>query len=684
MKKQRLKGVVKRLSILLLLMFSLVTEATAAAYPVQVKDARGHMLAIQQRPTAVVCLVPSVTEMLFALNCQDSVVGITHHDTTLAGAQGKPIVGGYFTPSSGAIDALNPDLLIAAPGHTDILEHVAGSRCQVLVMDMHRLDDAARNLRLLGRIFDRKEEAESIIARNDRQIALIKQKVARIPPEKRRRVIRLMGSDTVMAPGDDSFQNEMIAAAGGIPPSFGKTGAIISVTPDEWRRFDPQVIYGCGQDRQVANTFFDKPGWKDVEAVQNRRISYFPCELTCRAATHTGDFISWLAAVIYADTFVDSGSLVQAETITRTRPIDIDLPYVGLARIAYSHIYDFPNKTLMIDFVTPQTIVSTLEGQRSGIVTVGNHYSPPPSWNIDHKKGMNAFQNKIFQVIGITEDKAGFLFTGADMDNLVVRKAEFKDIRVVALVTAGVTSNAQRMSRDSGDYYEPGTINILILTNTTLTPGAMTRAIVTATEAKTAALWDMDIRSSYTSLVNPATGTGSDNVLVVQGTGPVIEYAGGHAKMGELIASAVYAGVQKAILNQNKLTPVRSIFDRLKERKLSIHNLAFSSDCQCSASSGEFAAAVEQTLLDKRWSGFLEAALSLSDAHERGLIGDLGPFRQWSRSVASEIAGADIGIVKDMIRADDLPVVLKTALNAVFTGVRSRITASNNSIGGEP
>jgi ABC-type Fe3+-hydroxamate transport system substrate-binding protein len=173
MKKQRLKGVVKRLSILLLLMFSLVMEATAAAYPVQVKDARGHMLAIQQRPTAVVCLVPSVTEMLFALNCQDSVVGITHHDTTLAGAQGKPIVGGYFTPSSGAIDALNPDLLIAAPGHTDILEHVAGSRCQVLVMDMHRLDDAARNLRLLGRIFDRKEEAESIIARNDRQIALI-------------------------------------------------------------------------------------------------------------------------------------------------------------------------------------------------------------------------------------------------------------------------------------------------------------------------------------------------------------------------------------------------------------------------------------------------------------------------------------------------------------------------------
>jgi ABC-type Fe3+-hydroxamate transport system substrate-binding protein len=605
MKKKQLKGVVNGLTILLLLMFSLATEATAAAYPVQVKDARGHILAIQKRPTAVVCLVPSVTEMIFFLSCQDAVVGITYHDTWLAGSQGKPIVGGYFTPSSGAIDALNPDLLIVAPGHTDILKHVAGGRCQVLVMDMQRLDDAACNLRLLGRIFDKKEEAEAIIARNDQQIAIIKQKVARIPPEKRRRVIRLMGSDSVMAPGDDSFQNEMIAAAGGIPPSFGKTGAIISVTPDEWQRFNPQIIYGCGQDRQVAKAFFDKPGWKDVAAVKNGRISYFPCELTCRAATHTGYFITWLSAVIYADAFADSGNLVQAETITHTRSIDIDLPYISHARIAYSHIYDFPNKTLMIDFVTPQTIVSTLEGQRSGTVTVGNHYSPPPSWNIDHKKGMNAFRNKIFQVIGITE-------------------------------------------------------------------------------AKTAALWDMDIRSSFTSLVNPATGTGSDNILVVQGTGPVIEYTGGHAKMGELIASAVYVGVQEAVLKQNKLTPVRSIFDRLKERNLSVHNLAFSSDCQCSSSSGEFAAAVEQTLLDKRWSGFLEAALSLSDAYERGLVGDLESIRQWSRSVASDIAGADIGTMKDIIRTDGLPIVIKTALNALFTGVQSRLSASNNSTGNTP
>jgi len=56
------------------------------------------------------------------------------------------------------------------------------------------------------------------------------------------------------------------------------------------------------------------------------------------------------------------------------------------------------------------------------------------------------------------------------------------------------------MSRDAGRFYEPGTINIIILTNMALRPRAMTRAVISATEATAAALLDMDIRSAYSPL----------------------------------------------------------------------------------------------------------------------------------------------------------------------------------------
>lgn len=52
-----------------------------------------------------------------------------------------------------------------------------------------------------------------------------------------------MGRDKVTTPGDDSFQNEFIRAAGGIPPQLGKKGSVVDVTLDEWKRFNPLLIF---------------------------------------------------------------------------------------------------------------------------------------------------------------------------------------------------------------------------------------------------------------------------------------------------------------------------------------------------------------------------------------------------------------------------------------------------------
>jgi adenosylcobinamide amidohydrolase len=49
-----------------------------------------------------------------------------------------------------------------------------------------------------------------------------------------------------------------------------------------------------------------------------------------------------------------------------------------------------------------------------------------------------------------------------------------------------------------------------------------------------------------------ATGTGTDNIMVVSGTtGPKVSYTGGHSKIGELIGKAVYEAVVYALEKQN-------------------------------------------------------------------------------------------------------------------------------------
>lgn len=649
----------------------LITGASALAQPIQVTDSKGTRHIFKVPPQRVISLVPSVTEILFEIGAGNAVIGLTYHDATLTGAQDKKLVGGFFQPAIQKIISLDPDLVILADFHKEIIPVLENARLKVFIHDTQSVEQSFETIATLGTLFGKQGPAGRVVEKNRQQINHIRKKLTKAMPE-RKRVIRLMGRKNVMTPGSDSFQNELIRLAGGIPPDFGKKGSVVEVTKEEWIQFNPQVVYGCGGDKTAAEAFFSRPGWDQVDAVKNHQIFYFPCELTCRAATHSGYFVQWLSSMIYTDDFAKLENDILPKKIISSTPVRVDLDYVESASVNTATIYDFENKTLMVDFKQPVTIVSTLEGQRDNILTVGNHYSPPPTWGPGHKMGIDHIRDSILEANNKDPQTTSFLITGANMDNLSVHSKQFKDMKVVALVTAGVMSNAMRMSKDVGHYYEPGTINIIIMTNMELSPRAMTRAIISATEAKTAALDDMDIRSTPTPLAHEATGTGTDNVLVVQGDGVPIKNAGGHTKMGELIAKAVYAGVNEAVLKQNQITANRHIFQRLKERNISLFSLISKVNCDCMSqnniSSGDLSRKVEHLLLEKKYSGFIETALAISDEYEKGLVKDLTLFDTFCRTTASQIAGRPVEYIQNYLGDKDIPTVLKTALNTLVSG----------------
>ena len=142
------------------------------------------------------------------------------------------------------------------------------------------------------------------------------------------------------------------------------------------------------------------------------------------------------------------------------------------------------------------------------------------------------------------------------MEKLAICEKSYQEFKVCCLATAGAKNNALRMGVDVGNWVEKdtffqfasGTINIIILTNVVLTGGAMARAIMTATEAKTAALQDRDVRSTVSPQLQ-ATGTGTDSMIVVSGEDAdmIIRHTGGHTKMGELIAVSTKAAVGEAL-----------------------------------------------------------------------------------------------------------------------------------------
>ena len=646
-----------------LVLFAILLSVVRAG-AVEIADDAGQILNFPAPPSRVVSLLPSVTEAICSMGAAESLVGVTYHDTGLGGVLARArIVGGAFTPQFKIIDDLDPDILIIAPRDFKRAkaERGAGSSCPVLVIDdTLNLPGAEARFRMIGEIFGRSAEAERILRENRELTGLISRKIAKIPEARRRRVICLTpGNGGLMTPGDNSFQAEIIAAAGGIPGKFG-VETVEPVTLDRWREFAPDVVYAVDEEFGKVRELLSRDGWKEAPAVKNGRVHSFPSTLVCRASARVGYFTAWLASTVYDEEFSDVSKLVLPQEIISERAVPLNVPYVKRARIVESRIMDFVHRTLLVDFKKPQKIISTVSGERN-VETAGNSTSPAPTWSIYHKLGFGRSLADLFKVLGLDEGKTDIMVTGADMNNLAIESASYRDMTATAIVTAGVENNAQRASKDAGFWYEPGTINIILMTSHKLSGQALTRAIVTVTEAKTAALWDMDARSAQTPLLNQATGTGTDTVIVVAGEGVPLNSSGGHSKMGELIAEAVHKGVRKAILRQNGKAPFRSVFERLAERDISTYGLIDGSQPE-----------LEELLLSPLYSGFIESALSLSDAGEMGQIADLASFNAWALHVAREIAGRPLERVEDAVLRDDLPPVVRTAFDALCTGLRHR------------
>jgi len=223
-------------------------------------------------------------------------------------------------------------------------------------------------------------------------------------------------------------------------------------------------------------------------------------------------------------------------------------------------------KSLIVRLNERRHLLSTSDGIINGLGAI-NHGAHPLLWKKLAVELATKLQcgGKTYeqQRKGMIADKLGLqpadltlVGTAADMDNLAVVTKQFPPFTVTALVTAGAKSNALRAGTDQGTNIEPsdppaGTINIIVLTNARLTDGALARAVITITEAKTAALQDLKVPSSYTKDAQ-ATGTGTDSVIVVSGsTGPKVTYTGGHSRIGDLVAKVVYQAVLEALEKQN-------------------------------------------------------------------------------------------------------------------------------------
>ncbi len=146
------------------------------------------------------------------------------------------------------------------------------------------------------------------------------------------------------------------------------------------------------------------------------------------------------------------------------------------------------------------------------------------------------------------------LLTTASMNRHAYVCQSEDSIIIEVIATAGVEKTAHRAG-DGYTYYEKdgvfhagGTINLLVFTNCALTDGALTKSLLTITEAKTVALQSIGITSVLSN--QPATGTSTDGVIMtIDPNGELLTDTGTFSQFGDTLAKAVRSAIEKALEN---------------------------------------------------------------------------------------------------------------------------------------
>lgn len=286
------------------------TEQTEkVAFPVTIKDATDEDVAIEAKPEKIVSLIPSNTEIAFALGLGDEIVGVNDFDNYPEEALEKEKIGGMdFNVEK--IISLQPDLVLAHGGtamgsSAAGLQQIRDAGITVLVVnDATNFDTVYDSIEMIGKATGKVEESGTLVADMKADIEEVKSKVSSIKAEDKKSVyVEISESPDIMAAGKNTFIDEILTTV----------QANNIITEEGWPKIDqeaviasnPEVIlttYGFYVEDPVGQVT-SREGWQDINAVKNKQVVDVHSDKVTRPGPRLVEGVEEVAKAVYPDVF---------------------------------------------------------------------------------------------------------------------------------------------------------------------------------------------------------------------------------------------------------------------------------------------------------------------------------------------------------------------------------------------
>lgn len=174
---------------------------------IKLQDQLSRWVELPEKPNRIVCLVPSITELLFDLGLDENVVGVTKFCIHPEAATQKKRIGGTKQLKRAKIEALKPDLIIANK-EENIQHQVEGLMevCPVYISDVFDLNSCHEMIEQIGTLTETLPLAQEL---SRKQTNLFEQ-----VEKKHLKVLYLIWKNPWMCAGIDTYISKMMQVLG--------------------------------------------------------------------------------------------------------------------------------------------------------------------------------------------------------------------------------------------------------------------------------------------------------------------------------------------------------------------------------------------------------------------------------------------------------------------------------------
>ncbi len=256
-------------------------------------DFRYKEIALPRPAERIVCLIESALSSFYMLGAEQRVVGIStnvyegnafHYYAAMDERVEKrvlPAPGNWDFVNIEMVVGLRPDLVVVWSHQKESVASLEEKGIPVYGVFIRSFADVQKEIRDLGRLTGTSQRAEELVAIAASEMDAVRTRNSAVAPEKRAKVYFMWAQGELETSGKNSTVQELIESAGAENAAGHVDQEHLVVNMENVLSWNPDVIVMWNDDRRDPSDILEKPVWRSVSAVRNRRVHEFPDVFSC-------------------------------------------------------------------------------------------------------------------------------------------------------------------------------------------------------------------------------------------------------------------------------------------------------------------------------------------------------------------------------------------------------------------